>query len=82
MSASTITGTSYFGKNRSQVDWAVIDRDFMSHYQQNFVTHIEAFKGGDAKFYQIRAMYNYETKISLTFHNYEHYLRIRNKIFK
>lgn len=74
-----VRGTSYFGD--IAVGWYVVDRNFMDHYKANYISYIYGDNLGNNT-YQIRAMYNNETRISLTFNNYGLYETMYNRIFK
>jgi RHS repeat-associated protein len=84
-SSDDISGHHYGSEPKYNIKWTVTDRFFSSHHSsENSISEIRPFPGAGrgGNFFQIKAMYNNYTRISLTFYNYEYYKIFHDQIFK
>lgn len=78
MTNNYVDGYTKFGKKDAR--WFIVDRDFLSHPSEvNDISYIKALEIGNK--YYFRAMFNNETRITLTFYDYDLYKTMYNRIY-
>ncbi len=78
MANEAVKGTVYFGDKMAE--WHLVDRNYMKNYSENYISDIQAAKIADNR-YVIKAMLNNETRIGITFYDYELYKTMCSRIF-
>ena len=74
-----VGGVSSFGDKIAE--WYIPDRNFMQNYQENYIAYIYPDNPTGSNIYRIRAMFNNETRISITFYDYDLFKAFYDKIF-